>query len=192
MRTPTWPSLSALEHCAFVCAGLLVYVLVTRIGQQRRHSSAAMAWVLAIAAFRYLALPLFLAFGTRKVTRPQSIAVPSPPRTVVGAPDWATWLLAGLRPVGPRPHGGAMWPRAWCGRWGSSSDGTERSVACALPARARDQDHQRMAQMARMQPLIKTASNRTITGIQRRTAGSMTGSSIRAVCALARLSAAIN
>lgn len=65
-----WPwSLSALEHGAFVAAGLLVYVLVTRIGQQRRHPSAAIGWVLAIAAFPYLAVPLFLVFGTRKLSR---------------------------------------------------------------------------------------------------------------------------
>ena len=96
MRTPTWPSLSALEHGAFVCAGLLVYVLVTRVGQQRRHPSAAMAWVLAIAAFPYLALPLFLAFGTRKVSRPLPAAMPDPLPTVAGAPDWATRLLCGL------------------------------------------------------------------------------------------------
>lgn len=101
MRTPTWPSLSALEHGAFVFAGLLVYVLVTRVSQQRRHPSAAMAWVLAIAAFPYLALPLFLAFGTRKITRPRSTAVPGLLQTVVGAPDWATRLLSGLGLSGP-------------------------------------------------------------------------------------------
>lgn len=61
-----------------------------------------MAWVLAIAAFPYLALPLFLAFGTRKVNRPYPTAVPYPLPTVAGAPDWATRLLSGLglsRPV---------------------------------------------------------------------------------------------
>ena len=101
MRASTWPSLSALEHGAFVFAGLLVYVLVTRVSQQRRHPSAAMAWVLAIAAFPYLALPLFLAFGTRKITRPRSTAVPGLLPTVVGAPDWATRLLSGLGLSGP-------------------------------------------------------------------------------------------
>ena len=101
MRAPAWPSLSALEHGAFVCAGLLVYVLVTRVGQQRRHPSAAIAWVLAIAAFPYLALPLFLAFGTRKVTRPRPASVPYPLPSVAGAPDWATRLLSGLGLSGP-------------------------------------------------------------------------------------------
>lgn len=68
MTTGFW-SLSVLEHGAFVATGLLTYVLVTRIGRQRRHPSAALAWVMSIAAFPYLALPLFLVFGARKFDR---------------------------------------------------------------------------------------------------------------------------
>ena len=64
------PTISPLEHAAFIVAGLLLYVLVTRIGQQRRHPSAAMAWVVGITAFPYLSIPLFLLFGTRKFARP--------------------------------------------------------------------------------------------------------------------------
>ena len=40
----SWPwSLSVLAHGAFVFYGLLLYVLATRIGHQRRHPSAAIA-----------------------------------------------------------------------------------------------------------------------------------------------------
>lgn len=91
--------LSGLIHAAIVATGLLVYVLVTRIGQQRRHPSAALAWVVAIVAFPYLAVPLFLLLGTRKFARPprrgavcarqlQSAAAP--------LPEWAATLLAAL------------------------------------------------------------------------------------------------
>ena len=62
--------MTVLEHGAFAFCGLLVYVMVTRIGQHRRQPSAAVAWVLVIAMFPYIGLPLFLLFGTRKFARP--------------------------------------------------------------------------------------------------------------------------
>ncbi|MBK7260527.1 MAG: PLDc N-terminal domain-containing protein [Rubrivivax sp.] len=71
-QTPTTPTSSvspassALEHAAFVCGGLLIYVLLTRIDHQRRHPAAALAWVICIAAFPYLGLPAFLFFGSRQ------------------------------------------------------------------------------------------------------------------------------
>ncbi len=91
------PTLTPLEHLAFVAAGLLTYVVVTRIRRQRRAPYAALAWVMSIAAFPYLGLPLFLVFGTRKVVRPRTEAQPAPqgPWAVL-APPWATRLLAAL------------------------------------------------------------------------------------------------
>ena len=62
--------LSGLGHTVLVMAGLLVYVLATRIGHQRRNPSAAVAWVIAMVALPYLTLPLFVLIGTRKVVRP--------------------------------------------------------------------------------------------------------------------------
>ncbi|HJV79882.1 phospholipase D-like domain-containing protein [Noviherbaspirillum sp.] len=89
--------LSALEHGAFVFGGLLLYVLVTRIGHQRRHPSAAFAWVLTIAVIPYIGIPLFLLFGARKVVRPQRPDHPSFPLGADHAgPVWATRLLAVL------------------------------------------------------------------------------------------------
>ncbi len=66
------PHLSPLEHGGFVAAGLLVYVVVTRVRHQRRHPYAALAWVMAIIAFPYLGVPAFLLFGTRKFVRPDT------------------------------------------------------------------------------------------------------------------------
>ncbi len=88
-------SLSPLEHGAFVLVGLLVYAMVTRIGEQHRHPSAAVAWVMFIALVPYLAIPLFLAFGTRKLVR----ARPGTGSRVAageGGPAWALGLLAAL------------------------------------------------------------------------------------------------
>ena len=62
------PALTPLEHAAFVAAGLLTYIVITRVRRQRRHPYAALAWVMGIAAFPYLGLPLFLIFGTRVMT----------------------------------------------------------------------------------------------------------------------------
>jgi cardiolipin synthase len=63
--------------------GLTVFVGASRTLNQRRHPSAAIAWVLGILLMPYLVLPLYLAFGSRKVTasrtlpeaRPVSISV---------------------------------------------------------------------------------------------------------------------
>lgn len=96
-------TLPALLHGALAALGLLLYVLATRIGQQRRHPSAAIAWVLAIVTFPYLALPLFLLIGTRKLVRPDHLLAPvelsadSP-----FAPTWAARLSTGLSLPAPR------------------------------------------------------------------------------------------
>lgn len=90
-------SLSVLEHGAFVFAGLLIYVGVTRLGSQRRYPSAALAWVMAIVIFPYFGVPLFLLLGTRKFVRPirrdvdMDSAVPER-----NEPVWALQLLAAL------------------------------------------------------------------------------------------------
>lgn len=92
-------------HTAVVAAGLLVYVLATRARQQRRHPYAAIAWVLGIAAFPYLGLPLFLVFGTRKIVRPATRREPvsAGPWTAL-APAWSTRLLAALGAAEARPQ----------------------------------------------------------------------------------------
>src|ERR1035437_1125441 len=128
-------SLSALEHGAFVFAGLLLYVLVTRIGKQRRHPSAAIAWVLTIAVIRYLGIPLFLLFGTRKFARPKRMAhVRFASEDDQAVPAWVNRLLVVLAVPPPTRNqsvsfhedgpnsllGGATLSRGWCARSGFS------------------------------------------------------------------------
>ena len=99
------PALTPLEHAAFVAAGLLTYVVVTRVRQQRRHPYSALAWVMGIAAFPYLGLPIFLVFGTRKTVRPATPRQPAPAGPWAAlAPLWATQLLAALGVAGARPQ----------------------------------------------------------------------------------------
>lgn len=56
-------------HGLFTVVGLLVYVVASHALQQRRHPSAAIGWILFILLVPYAALPLYLLFGTRKLTR---------------------------------------------------------------------------------------------------------------------------
>lgn len=61
-----------LLDAVLALSGLIVYVVASHTLHQRRHPSAAIAWVLGILIFPYLVLPLYLTFGRRKLvaTRP--------------------------------------------------------------------------------------------------------------------------
>lgn len=59
-------------HGLVVVLGLLVYVVISHLTEQRRHPTAAIAWVLFIMLMPYAAVPIFLAFGSRKQSRPRS------------------------------------------------------------------------------------------------------------------------
>jgi cardiolipin synthase len=59
-------------HSLVVVIGLLTYVVTAHLLEQRRHPTAAIAWVLFIMLFPYASLPTFLIFGSRKVARPRS------------------------------------------------------------------------------------------------------------------------
>ena len=54
-----------------VALGLVIYVAASHSLHQRRHPSVAIAWVMGILLVPYLALPLYLAFGTRKIALPR-------------------------------------------------------------------------------------------------------------------------
>ena len=56
-------------HGLVTLTGLMVYVIASHTRHQRRHPSAAIAWVVSLALMPYLALPLYLLFGSRKVIR---------------------------------------------------------------------------------------------------------------------------
>ncbi|WP_332878955.1 phospholipase D-like domain-containing protein [Massilia sp. S19_KUP03_FR1] len=89
-------ALAAVSHGVFVLGGLLLYVVSTRAGKQRRHPSAALSWVVTIALLPYLAVPLFLLFGARKIMKPAAAHALPLPAAGAAAPHWAGALLAGL------------------------------------------------------------------------------------------------
>ncbi len=79
-------------HGLVVAIGLIVYVLASRALYQRRHPSAAIAWVVMLALLPYVALPLYFMFGSRKVSGQQVPALAE--STVVrssGRDDLAAW-----------------------------------------------------------------------------------------------------
>ncbi|MFA5913812.1 MAG: phospholipase D-like domain-containing protein [Burkholderiales bacterium] len=89
-------------HGLFTVTGLLVYVVASHVLQQRRHPSAAIGWVLFILLLPYAALPLYLLFGTRKLTRGAGSRAP-PPAIPHGA-DGSAWPVEMAAALGqPRP-----------------------------------------------------------------------------------------
>ncbi|MCD2511288.1 phospholipase D-like domain-containing protein [Comamonas endophytica] len=102
----TFALLSGLGHSIVVIASLLVYMVATRIGHQRRHPSAALAWVVAMVAIPYVALPLFMLIGSRKFLRPMQrqaplLPAPSPwsdadAQAGAAPPQWVARLLRAL------------------------------------------------------------------------------------------------
>lgn len=70
-------------HGLVAALGLAVYLIASHARRQRRHPSAAIAWVVSLALMPYLALPLYLLIGSRKVVRdPGARGLPVPPFTV--------------------------------------------------------------------------------------------------------------
>jgi cardiolipin synthase len=95
-------------HGIVVAIGLIIYVGASRALPQRRDPSAAIAWVVGLALVPYVAIPVYLMFGSRKL-RMRDDPAPTPPP--VGPPAdeaeaaslWARRLgrSMGLAPAAP-------------------------------------------------------------------------------------------
>jgi cardiolipin synthase A/B len=71
-------------HSLAIVLSVLTYVLTTRSEHERRPPSIAIAWVLGLIAMPYIALPMYLLFGRRKLKRRTS-----PPAGI--CPDTKHW-----------------------------------------------------------------------------------------------------
>jgi cardiolipin synthase len=71
-------------HSLAIVLSILTYVLTTRVEHERRPPSIAIAWVLGLIAMPYIALPMYLLFGRRKLKRRSS-----PPAGI--CPDTKHW-----------------------------------------------------------------------------------------------------
>ncbi len=92
-------------HSLVIVISLLIYVLTTRLEGTRRPPSIAIAWVLSLIALPYFALPTYLIFGRRKVSRKAARASTIP----ASARHWAEELiesfgLPGAAPAAVRLH----------------------------------------------------------------------------------------
>lgn len=95
-------SLLALEHGLLVLGGLLLYLLLTTMENQRRTPTSAFAWVLLLGLLPYIGIPLFLLFGTRKFARPlRSIKPLDVSNLPLNTPPWATSLLHAMQIPNP-------------------------------------------------------------------------------------------
>jgi cardiolipin synthase len=95
-------------HGIVVAIGLIVYVGVARALPQRRDPPAAIAWVVALALLPYVALPLYLMFGSRKLRMRDAPPPPALPPVQGEADDaesslWSRRLgqAMGLAPAAP-------------------------------------------------------------------------------------------
>ena len=62
--------MKVFDQSGLVCAlAVLTYIIASHVMHQRRHPTAAIAWVLFILLMPYVALPAFLLFGSRKRAR---------------------------------------------------------------------------------------------------------------------------
>lgn len=75
-------------HGLITLLALLMYVVASHAFNQRRHPTAAIAWVLFILLVPYVALPSFLMFGSRKQNRP-ALQLPRAP----AARDDIPWIV---------------------------------------------------------------------------------------------------
>src|SRR5574337_1268792 len=90
-------------HGLAVAIGLLVYVVASHLLEQRRHPTAAIAWVLFMVLLPYAALPMFLAFGSRKLPRPRSVRRQRMPVGSGGGP-WVQQTIHALGQPAPAPY----------------------------------------------------------------------------------------
>jgi cardiolipin synthase A/B len=90
-------------HGFVVVLALLAYVVAAHSFNQRRHPTAAIAWVFFIMLVPYVALPSFLVFGSRKEARPQLLPAAEPPPATA---PWAVRTIAALGQPAPATYAG--------------------------------------------------------------------------------------
>ncbi len=88
-------------HGLAVVLALLAYVVASHAFNQRRHPTAAIAWVFFILLVPYVALPAFMVFGSRKQARPVLLPAAAPPPATA---PWAIRTIAALGQPAPASY----------------------------------------------------------------------------------------
>ena len=90
-------------HSLFTMLAVLFYVITAHVLQQRRHPTAAIAWVLFIVLVPYVAFPAFLTFGSRKQARPRIDPLRRPPQRT-GECTWTVKTAVALGQPSPASY----------------------------------------------------------------------------------------
>jgi cardiolipin synthase len=90
-------------HGLVTVVAVMLYAITSHVMHQRRHPTAAIAWILFILLVPYLALPAYLAFGSRKLARPRPITLPDR-RTPPDGGDWAIQTILALGQPAPSAY----------------------------------------------------------------------------------------
>ena len=90
-------------HGLVTLLAVLLYIITAHVLQQRRHPTAAIAWVLFILLVPYVALPAFLTFGSRKQARPRIDALRRPPDPATRT-GWAIQTVQALGQPAPSDY----------------------------------------------------------------------------------------
>ncbi len=94
-------------HGLVTLLSVVFYAVTSHVMQQRRHPTAAIAWVLFFLLMPYIALPTFLTFGSRKQIRPRIDPLRRPPGRTGGS--WAVRTILALGQPAPAAfHGLAL------------------------------------------------------------------------------------
>ena len=91
-------------HGIVTIGAVLLYIVTSHVLRQRRHPTAAIAWVLFILLVPYVALPAFWTFGSRKQARPRITALritPPAPGDPKGEGAWAVQTALALGQPAP-------------------------------------------------------------------------------------------
>jgi cardiolipin synthase A/B len=80
-------------HGIVTIVAVLLYIVTSHVLRQRRHPTAAIAWVLFILLVPYLALPAFWTFGSRKQARPRITALRITPPAPSDTQPEAAWAV---------------------------------------------------------------------------------------------------
>ena len=93
-------------HGIVTIGAVLLYIVTSHVLRQRRHPTAAIAWVLFILLVPYVALPAFWTFGSRKQARPRITALritPPAPSDTQPEAAWAVQTALALGQPAPAP-----------------------------------------------------------------------------------------
>jgi len=91
-------------HGFVTAVSVLLYAITSHVRQQRRHPTAAIAWVLFILLMPYVALPAFLTFGSRKLARPRGRPALVAPGTDGPGASWAVRTALALGQGAPAAY----------------------------------------------------------------------------------------